>query len=69
MKIDGGNRSTGRKPTQRNFVHHKSQMTRPGFEPEPATSRLSDGAASDSILLEPNMKALHHFYAFFARYA
>jgi hypothetical protein len=35
---------------KRHFVHHKSHMTRPGFEPglpqwEPATNRLSYGAA------------------------
>jgi hypothetical protein len=31
---------------QRQFVHHKSHMTRPGFEPgKPATNRLSYGAA------------------------
>jgi hypothetical protein len=31
---------------QRHFVHHKSYMTRPGFEPE--TNRLSYGAAVTS---------------------
>jgi hypothetical protein len=32
---------------ERHFVHHKSHMTRPGFEPgTPATNRLSYGAAS-----------------------
>jgi hypothetical protein len=38
MKIGGGNRSTRRKKKpcpQRHFVHHKSHMTRPGFEPGP----------------------------------
>jgi hypothetical protein len=35
---------------QRHFVHHKSHMTRPGFEPghhggKPATNHLSYGAA------------------------
>jgi hypothetical protein len=35
MKIGRGNRSTGRNPPQRHFVHHKSHMTRPGIEPGP----------------------------------
>jgi hypothetical protein len=31
---------------QRHFVHHKSHMTRPRFEPgKPATNRLNYGAA------------------------
>jgi hypothetical protein len=34
MKIGSGNRSTRRKNlSQRHFVHHKSHMTIPGFEP------------------------------------
>jgi hypothetical protein len=32
---------------QHHFVHHKSHVTRPGFEPgKPATNRLSYGAAT-----------------------
>jgi hypothetical protein len=32
---------------QRHFVHHKAQLTRPGFEPgKPATNRLSYGTAN-----------------------
>jgi hypothetical protein len=30
---------------QRHFVHRKSHLTRPGFEPRPATNRLSYGTA------------------------
>jgi hypothetical protein len=50
MKIDRGNRNTRRKPAQRQFVHHKSHMTRPVLNPghrggKPATNRLSYGAA------------------------
>jgi hypothetical protein len=42
----------GENLSQRHFVHHKSHMTRPGFEPDrrggkPATNRLSYGAATD----------------------
>jgi hypothetical protein len=33
MKIDRVNRITRRKPAPAHFVHHKSHMTRPGFEP------------------------------------
>jgi hypothetical protein len=42
MKIGRRNRSTRRKPAQRNFVHHKSHMTRPGFEPWPPRWEASD---------------------------
>jgi hypothetical protein len=40
---------------QRHFVHHKSHMTTPGFEPghrggKPATNRLSYGAALFCVL-------------------
>jgi hypothetical protein len=35
MKIGRGNRSTRRKPAQGHFVHHKSHLPRPGFEPGP----------------------------------
>jgi hypothetical protein len=38
---------------QRHFIHHKSHMIRPGFEPgpprwKPTTNRLSYGAALES---------------------
>jgi hypothetical protein len=33
MKIGKGNRSIRIKPPQRYFFHHKSHLTRPGFEP------------------------------------
>jgi hypothetical protein len=42
MKIGRGNRSTRRNLSQRHFVHHKSHMTRPGFEPEPPRWEASD---------------------------
>jgi hypothetical protein len=35
MKIGRGNRNTGRNLPQHHFVHHKSNLTRPGIEPEP----------------------------------
>jgi hypothetical protein len=40
----------GENLSRRHFVHHKSHMNRPGFEPwppsgKPATNRLSYGAA------------------------
>jgi hypothetical protein len=35
MKIGRGNRSTRRKLAQRHFVHHKTHLTRPRFEPGP----------------------------------
>jgi hypothetical protein len=43
MKIGRGNRSIRRKPVpQRHFVHHKSHMTRPGFEPAPPRWEASE---------------------------
>jgi hypothetical protein len=42
IKIGRGSRSTPRKPAQRHFVHHKSNMTRPGFEPGPSRWEASD---------------------------
>jgi hypothetical protein len=42
MKIGRGNRSTRRKPAQSHFVHHKSHMTRPGFEAGPSRWETSD---------------------------
>jgi hypothetical protein len=50
MKIGGGTEVLGENLLQPHFVHHKSHMTRPGFEPGPPrwearTNRLSYGAA------------------------
>jgi hypothetical protein len=42
MNIGRGNRSTRRKPAPAHFVHHKSHMTRPGFEPGPPRFEASD---------------------------
>jgi hypothetical protein len=42
LKIGKGNRSTRRKLPQRHFVHHKSHMTRRGFEPGPPRWEASD---------------------------
>jgi hypothetical protein len=42
MKIGRGARSTRRKPAPRHFVHHKSYMARPGFEPGPPRWEASD---------------------------
>jgi hypothetical protein len=45
MKSDKGNRSTRKKKKnlpQRHFVHHKSHMTRPGFEPGSLRWEASD---------------------------
>jgi hypothetical protein len=42
MNIGSGNWSTRRKPAQRHFVHHKSHMIRPGFEPGLARWEASD---------------------------
>jgi hypothetical protein len=56
MKIGRGTRALGENLLQRYFVHHKSHMTRPGFESgpprggKPATNRLSYGAAFDRPL-------------------
>jgi hypothetical protein len=46
MKIGRGTKVLGEDMPQRHFVHHKSNMTRPGFEPgKPVTNRLSYGVA------------------------
>jgi hypothetical protein len=42
IKIGRGNRSTRRTPSPAPFVHHKSHMTRPGFEPGPPRWEGSD---------------------------
>jgi hypothetical protein len=46
-RLAGETELLGENLPQRYFVHHKSHMTRPGFEPggKPATNRLSYGAA------------------------
>jgi hypothetical protein len=55
MKIGRGNQVLGENLPQRHFVHQKSRMTRPGFEPggKPATNRLSYGAEAPFFL--PNL--------------
>jgi hypothetical protein len=50
MKIGKGTEVLGENLLQRHFIHHKSHMTRPGFElsrhgGKPATNRLSYGMA------------------------
>jgi hypothetical protein len=57
MKFGRENRILGEKLPQRHFVHHKSHMTSPGFEPappgvKPATNGLSYGAALTKKLNE-----------------
>jgi hypothetical protein len=43
MKIGRGNRSTRRENLpHRHFAHHKSHMTRPGFEPGTPRWEASD---------------------------
>jgi hypothetical protein len=41
----------GAKLLQSHFLHHKSYMTIPGFEPEPVTNRLSYGTALPNSVL------------------
>jgi hypothetical protein len=41
MKIGRGSEILGENLPQRHFVHHKSHMTRPGFEPEPPLWHLT----------------------------
>jgi hypothetical protein len=67
MKIVRGNRSTRRKPAPAPLVHHKSHMTRPGFEPGPPRWEASDyfflnqrvgtlgTAATTGLLYQPQM--------------
>jgi hypothetical protein len=49
-RLAGKTEVLGENPPQRHFGHHKSHMTRPGFDSgrrgwKPATNRLSYGAA------------------------
>jgi hypothetical protein len=42
MKIGKGTELLGENLPQRHFVHHKSHMNRPGFEPGPLRWEASD---------------------------
>jgi hypothetical protein len=42
IKISGETEVLGENVPQRHFVHHKSHMTRPGFEPGPPRWEASD---------------------------
>jgi hypothetical protein len=42
MKISRGTEVLGENLSQRHFVHQKSHMTRPGFEPQPPQWEASD---------------------------
>jgi hypothetical protein len=42
MKIGKGTEVLGENLPQRHFVHHKSHMTRPGFEPGPLRWEAGD---------------------------
>jgi hypothetical protein len=41
-RLAGETEILGENLPQRNFVHHKSQMTRPGLEPGPQRWEVSD---------------------------
>jgi hypothetical protein len=56
LRLAGESEVLGKNLPQRHFVLHKSDLTRPGIEPDrrggkPATNRLSYGAAKRARLL------------------
>jgi hypothetical protein len=69
MKIGRGNKSTRRKPAQCHFIHHKSYITRPGFETGAPRWEASDGVALAQRLLHIQsslaLKTLHSAHKVF----